>query len=162
MHHFRSGPFPTEISGGESDYLREKGQEFGTTTGRPRRIGWLDFPLLRYSIKLNDVDTLAITRLDTLGGIDKLKICESYRINGRTVDEFDGSMDLKSIQPVYVDLKPWKALNGNDALGYVKEGYESLPDEMYDYLRYIEEGTGKKVEVASIGESREMTIHRKM
>ena len=157
-----SGPFPTEILGSESDYLREKGQEFGTTTGRPRRIGWLDFPLLRYSIKLNDVDTLAITRLDTLGGIDKLKMCESYRINGRTVDEFDGSMDLKAVEPVYVDLKPWKSMNGNEALGYVKEGYESLPDELYDYLRYIEEGTGKKIEVASIGENREMTVHRKM
>ncbi|OWP56693.1 MAG: adenylosuccinate synthase [Thermoplasmatales archaeon B_DKE] len=157
-----SGPFPTEISGKESDYLREKGQEFGTTTGRPRRMGWLDFPLLRYSIKLNDVDTLAITRLDTLGGIDKLRICESYRVNGKTVDEFDGSMDIGSVEPVYVDLKPWKTFGKEDALKYVKTGFESLPDEMYDYLRYIEEGTGKKIEVASIGENREMTIHRKM
>ncbi len=156
------GPFPTELFDDHAKYLREKGQEFGTTTGRPRRIGWLDFPLLRYSIKLNDVDTLAVTRLDTLGGIDRIRVCESYRINGRSVDEFDGSLDLNKAEPVYADLKPWKAFSQDEAKTYVSGGFESLPNELYDYLRYIEEGTGKKIEVASIGETRELTIHRRI
>ncbi|MCL7389459.1 MAG: adenylosuccinate synthase, partial [Thaumarchaeota archaeon] len=106
-----AGVFPTELKNREGDILREKGREYGTTTGRPRRVGWLDIPLLRYSIMINSIDWIALTKLDVLGGIRKIKICIEYDINGERVEMAPPNVrTLEKAKPVYIHLDGWSAL----------------------------------------------------
>jgi adenylosuccinate synthase len=147
------GPFPTELTGDLGGKLRENGQEFGATTGRPRRCGWLDAVACRYVARLNAFDALAITKIDVLTGLETLKVCTGYRVNGQVVDEFPSRLDaLESAQPVYEELPGWSEdLSGTRT-------FEDLPKAARDYVRHIEDIMSAPVEIVSVGPGREQTI----
>lgn len=148
------GPFPTEITDSEEQKrLREKGDEFGATTGRPRRCGWFDGVAAKFAARVNSLDAWAVTKLDILTGMDKIKFCVSYEDGQRTYKNFPpDSRTLSTVNPVYVELPGWQ-----ESLNHVKT-WEDFPKAAKDYLRYIEEFTGVPVSIASVGASREQTI----
>ena len=103
-----AGPFPTELNNEIGDWIREKGKEFGTTTGRPRRCGWLDAVVLRYSARVNGLTGLALMHLDTLSGLDQVQICTAYEVDGKRVENFPGDIQvLSQCRPVYETLEGW-------------------------------------------------------
>ncbi len=152
------GPFPTEISGSAADSIREAGGEYGTTTGRPRRIGWLDIPLLKYSIMLNDVDVLAMTMLDVIGKQKSILICESYRENFDS--PVQAMIDKKSATPEYIEMASWGEIPESEVDEMILKGYYGLPQEMKDFITKVESLTGKEIGIISIGQRRERTIIR--
>lgn len=149
-----SGPFPTELNDATGQLLRDKGHEYGATTGRPRRCGWLDMVALRYSIMLNGVTKLIITKADVLSGLDTIKVAVGYKVNGEVVDyvPYDMSAD---IEPIYEELPGWKV-----DISKLKKTKE-LPIELLNYLKYINVKTGVKVKYLSIGPDRKQTIKLK-
>ncbi len=151
-----AGPFPTEIHGGLAEKLREVGNEYGTVTRRPRRVGWLDLPMLKYSIRMNDVDAIALTRLDTLGEMDTIRICTSYKKNGKELNYIPRSFqELEELELTFREVETWGKL---DPEILRKHDYKLLPQKMKDYIRIIEEELKVPVEVLSLGEGRENTI----
>ncbi|MHB1492919.1 MAG: adenylosuccinate synthase [Thermoplasmataceae archaeon] len=152
------GPFPTEISGSTADSIREAGGEYGTTTGRPRRIGWLDIPLLKYSIMLNDVDVLAMTMLDVIGKQKSILICESYRENFDS--PVQAMIDRKSATPEYIEMASWGEIPEPEVDEMILKGYYGLPQEMKDFITKVESLTGREIGIISIGQRRERTIIR--
>ncbi len=148
------GPFPTELTGPEADALVEAGREYGTTTGRRRRVGWLDAVILRYAARINGLTELAITKLDVLTGIDPLRICVSYRCEGRTTEHFPLSTEvLARCEPVYEKLPGW-----SEDITSARTIAE-LPRAARDYIHRIEELTGVPICLVSVGPEREQTIH---
>ncbi len=152
-----SGPFPTELSGELAGRLRGTGanpwDEFGTTTGRPRRVGWLDAVLLRYAARINGLTELVITKLDILSGLDSLRICTGYRIGDMTLKELPfGQTDLGSVEPVYFELPGWQAY-----LGGVRRWHD-LPLQAQDYIRKVNSLAGVRVSYASVGPEREQIV----
>ncbi|MEM0156461.1 MAG: adenylosuccinate synthase [Thermoplasmataceae archaeon] len=157
MSRVGSGPFPTELEETQAARLRDLGHEFGTTTGRPRRVGWLDIPMLRYSIMMNDVDALAVTRLDTLGQMDKIRICTAYRKGGQEIDYIPrSSAEFSGVEMDYIDMEPWGKLDQPDN-GYT---FNALPAALRRYVEKIEELLEIPVDIISLGEGRENTIVR--
>jgi adenylosuccinate synthase len=148
-----SGPFPTELNDETGETIRKIGFEFGATTGRPRRCGWLDLPALKYSIMINGVTKLFMTKADVLSGFSTVRVCTSYRIDGKETNEVPFECDA-NIEPVYIDLPGW-----NEKLSEIKE-YTRLPQTLRDYIKYIEEQTGVSVTMVSVGPDREETIFR--
>ncbi len=148
------GPFPTELSGEQGEKLREKGQEFGVTTGRPRRCGWLDLPALRYAAMFNSVTALALTKLDVLSGFSEIKVCTGYKIGDSITDRLPDSFQLKNARPVYQTLKGWQ----QDISGITK--YQELPSEARHYVNFVEQETGVKISLVSTGPERKEIIHR--
>ena len=144
-----AGPFPTELLNSEGEKLRQKGGEYGTTTGRSRRCGWLDIELIRFANEINGYTELAITKLDVLDGFSKIKICISYTNNGKKVNYFDGdAFFLNKVKPVYKTCKGWlKPTKG------IKK-YSDLPIEAKNYLKEIEELVGTKIKYVSTGGER--------
>ncbi len=155
-----TGPFPAELSDPEASYLRDKSLgEYGTVTGRPRRIGWLDLVMLRYSARVNSLDYLAVTKLDVLGGLDPVKVCVEYEFNGETLRHFPASMStFARCRPVLEELKGWKDISEDTWKQAVKEGYDELPGEMREYLDFLSKGTGVRVGIVSVGPSRDATL----
>lgn len=148
------GPFPTELHDETGDKIREKGNEFGTTTGRPRRCGWLDTVMLKYSAKINGFNYLAITRLDTIAGFDKLNICVGYELDGERVEAFPASLEtLAKCKPIYEELDGWAEEEMENI-----EKFEDLPTAAKQYVKRIEELTGVKVGIVSIGPKRRETL----
>jgi adenylosuccinate synthase len=147
-----SGPFPTELFNEQGQLLRKEGNEFGSTTGRPRRCGWLDLPALRYSVMLNGVTSLIMTKADVLNGFDEFKACIAYGYKGGEIDYIPFEYDSEEIKPVYKTFKGWK----ND-LGKFKE-YDELPAELLDYISFIEDYTDVKVSIVSTGPDRSQTL----
>jgi adenylosuccinate synthase len=147
------GPFPTEITGDFASELREKGGEYGSVTGRPRRVGWLDLVMLSRMININGIDQLAITKLDVLDGLDEIYVCESYEIDGRKVNSVPANHpDFYNARPVYKKLKGWdKPTAGVRELG-------GLSKEARYYLDYITEQIGVPIWLISTGYSRDDTI----
>src|SRR5437879_6706890 len=119
-----SGPFPTELEGPIAGHLRERGGgEYGTTTRRPRRVGWLDLVMLRMAVRVNGLTSLAVTKLDVLGGLDRIPVCVSYRRNGESIREFPASMRvLSACQPVYREFKGWADLTESDWIATAQKG----------------------------------------
>ncbi|MCX8009622.1 MAG: adenylosuccinate synthase [Ignavibacteria bacterium] len=149
------GPFPTELRDKYGDKIRELGAEFGATTGRPRRCGWLDLVALKFSTQLNGFDYLAITKLDVLSQFDEIKVCIAYESNGSQLDYFPSNTNLlMSVKPIYVTLKGWQS-----SISTVKY-YEELPAEAKDYLNYIEDYISTKIKIISTGSERNQTIFR--
>jgi len=153
------GPFPTELSGDAAVRLRGTGEndwdEFGTTTGRPRRVGWLDAVLLRYAVRVNGITELAITKLDILTGLDSLKICTSYRTGGEVYNNLPwGPADLLQYQPVYEDIPGWE-----DDVSSIRS-WDKLPDQAQTFIIRIEEMTGLPVKIISVGPERSQVIIR--
>jgi adenylosuccinate synthase len=150
------GPFPTEITDSLGDKLREKGGEYGATTGRPRRCGWLDMVILRHSVRINGLTGIAITKLDILDGIDVIKICTSYRYNGRTHEEFPKEINIfEECKPVYEEMKGWDT----STIG-IKD-FNRLPKTAKAYIKKIEKILGVKVQLISTGQSRDQLIQIK-
>ena len=147
------GPFPTELLDETGDKIRERGHEYGTVTGRPRRCGWLDARVVRYAAMLNSLDYLAITRLDILDELPSLKICVGYRYHGRLLDEIPASLKvLADVEPVYEELPGWQ----QDISGIRK--YEELPLNARRYVERLSEATGVAIGVVSVGPGRDQTI----
>jgi adenylosuccinate synthase len=147
------GPFPTEIHDPSADLLRARGQEYGAVTGRPRRCGWLDLPLLRYSNLINGTEWLVVTKMDVLDECDEIPVCTGYKINGKLTDVIPADMrGFDLIQPVYTKLKGWKT----STEGIVE--FDKLPQAAQDYLHFIERETGAKIGMVSTGPDRDQTM----
>jgi len=149
-----SGPFPTELEGEMGEALREYGAEYGATTGRPRRCGWLDLPALKYSIMLSGVTELNMTKSDILTHFDTLLVCTAYKINGKVVDELPFDINLP-VEPVYKEMPVWK-----EDISKMRSK-EELPVEMLDYLKFIESEVNVPVSVISVGPDREQFVSLK-
>jgi adenylosuccinate synthase len=147
------GPFPTELNDETGASLRNIGHEFGSTTGRPRRCGWLDLQAMKYSIMINGVTKLFMTKADVLSGFKTIKICTSYKIDGKICQELPFNND-SIIEPVYTELKGWEEkITGN-------REFDKLPDALKNYIEFIEKQTGVPVTMVSVGPDREETIFR--
>jgi adenylosuccinate synthase len=150
-----SGPFPTESNDAAGDLLRREGNEFGAVTGRPRRCGWFDVPLLRYTAMVNGFDTLVITKLDVLDHLDEIPVCTGYRLCGKEVNEMPATWRaLEAIQPVYEKLPGWRT----STRGISR--HDELPAPARAYLRFLEEKTGVEIGGISTGPERNETIIR--
>lgn len=148
-----AGPFTTELLDGTGDYIQERGAEFGATTGRRRRCGWLDLFMVRDSIRFNGATSLSITKLDVLTGLKTLKICVGYELNGRPLDSTPSSLKtLSRCVPVYEELPGWSADISS------ARNMDQLPPETRDYLLRIEEITGVPLSIVSVGPVRDQTI----
>jgi adenylosuccinate synthase len=148
-----AGPMPTELKNDIGDQIRERGREFGTTTGRPRRIGWLDLVALRYSAQLNGVTEIALTLLDVLGGLDEIKLCTAYEIEGQRVTHFTpDSCTLDAVKPVYETLPGFA-----EDLGDCRH-VDELPAAARSYITRIEEAVGVPITMIGVGPDREQTI----
>ena len=149
------GPFPTELDDDMGDWLREKGGEFGATTGRPRRCGWLDLVALRYAAMINGLDSFAVTKLDVLSGLETISVCEGYECEGRRLDYFPSSIEmLKACTPIYRQLPGWQ----EDVSAVLS--FEKLPENARNYILFMEEQLGIPALVVSVGPGREQTIVR--
>ena len=147
------GPFPTEARGPDGDKLRERGSEFGAVTGRPRRCGWFDAPLLRYSRMINGLDSLVITKLDVLDHLDEIPVCVGYRYRGSELKEMPAlAHELEKVEPVYRQAPGWCS----PTFGLTH--YEQLPRRAQEYLRFLSESTGVEVTIVSTGPEREQTM----
>lgn len=148
-----SGPFPTELFDADGEELRQKGREFGSTTGRPRRCGWLDIPALRYACMLNGVTHLMLMKIDVMNGFGRIRVCDAYEINGQRTMNVPYDMEER-ISPLYFDYEGW--LQDVGGVG----DYEALPQRMKDYIAMIEQKTGLPVAVVSTSPDRKDTIIR--
>ena len=151
-----AGPFPSEIDNEEANLLREKGHEYGTVTKRPRRIGWLDIPELRYVSRITGVRYSALMLLDVLSAVDEIKLCVGYTLNGKEIDTMPSTVkEVGEIKPIYISLPSWK-----EDISSCK-AYEELPLAARQYIEKVEELSGIKFVVISVGPDREQSIIRK-
>ena len=147
------GPFPTELTCDDGDRLREQGGEFGTTTGRPRRCGWMDLVVARYATRVNGVGSIALTKLDVLDGMDEIKVCTGYRLNGEEISDLPADADrFGRVEPVYETLPGWSS----SSVG--ARAFSDLPHNAQAYVRYLEEQLGVGIDLISTGPKREETI----
>ncbi len=147
------GPFPTEIHGELGDVIRKKGNEYGAVTGRPRRCGWIDLPLLRYSNMINGTEWLVVTKLDVLDELDKVPVCVGYKIDGRETEEVPAQdAGFKKIEPIYKDMPGWKTSTEG-----ITE-HDKLPARAQEYLKFLQKESGAKIGMVSTGPDRELTI----
>ena len=150
-----SGVFPTELHDAAGEHLRKRGNEFGTVTGRPRRTGWLDLAILRYSVMLSGIEEIALTKLDVLDELEEIPVCTSYELRGRTWKTFPTvSAAIEEFRPQYRTMKGWKTSTAG------MTSYAELPQAAKDYVRFIEDETGARVKIISTGPRREETIVR--
>jgi adenylosuccinate synthase len=150
-----AGPFPTELNNEIGQYIRDKGHEYGTTTGRPRRCGWFDAVVVAYSCKIGAIDSIAMLHLDTLSGLKELQICKAYTINGKTVTFFPSEAGrLSQAVPVYDKMPGW-----DEDLTNVSD-FKDLPKNAQKYVERIEKIIGTKIEMIGIGPKRDQTILR--
>ena len=151
------GPLPSEVHGEEAIQLREKGGEYGTTTGRPRRVGWLDLVQVRQAVRVNGLTEIALTKLDILSNTKELSVCTEYDINGVKESETPASLHkFRSAKPIYKQLPGW----GDITSSMLKDGYDSLPNELKSYVQFIENQVNCKVSIISVGPERHQTIIR--
>ena len=147
------GPFPTELDNEIGEWIREKGHEYGVTTGRSRRCGWLDTVILKTTVRVSGLTSLCVTKIDTLAGLDKLKICVGYKFDGKVIDYFPASLkDLEKCEPIYEEFEGW----GEEVAE--ARNYNELPENAKKYLTRIEELTGTKISIVSVGPRRDQTI----
>ncbi|EJP6474000.1 adenylosuccinate synthase [Clostridium botulinum] len=147
------GPFPTELLDNTGDWIREKGHEFGVTTGRARRCGWLDLVILKTSARVSGLTSFAVTKIDTLAGLDTLKVCTGYKLNEEIIDYVPASLeDLAKCEPIYEEFEGW-----DDSIANAR-CYEDLPENAIKYLKKIEDFTETKVSIVSVGPKRDQTM----
>lgn len=150
------GPFPTELDNEVGEWIREKGHEYGVNTGRSRRCGWLDLVILKTSVRVSGLTSLAVTKIDTLAGLDKIKVCVGYKFNGEIIDYFPASLeDLALCEPVYEEFGGW-----DDSVANARS-YDELPENAKKYIERIEEFTGTRVSIVSVGPKRDQTMRVK-
>ena len=151
------GPLPTELPLEKGDVLREKGKEYGTTTGRPRRVGWLDLVQVRQAVRVNGLTEIALTKLDILSDNGDLSVCTAYNIDGQLEQEMPASLHrFRSAEPVYQTLPGWGELSDD----MTEKGYKSLPETLRNYVKFIEDQVSCHVSIISIGPERSQTIIR--
>jgi adenylosuccinate synthase len=157
-----TGPFPTELEGPIAEHLRERGGgEYGTTTHRPRRVGWLDLVMLRMSVRVNGLTRLAVTKLDVLGGLDRIRVCIGYRHDGGILKEFPASMRvLSESEPLYREFKGWPDLSEDEWIGIASRGRRALPETAQRYVAFIESQLKVPARILSVGRSRAATMGR--
>jgi adenylosuccinate synthase len=149
------GPFPTELNDEMGEFLREKGAEFGATTGRARRCGWLDLVALKYSVMINGISDIALTKLDVLDDLEEIKICTGYTVDGKQLKYFPVDLPtLNKIECEFITVKGWK-----QSLKGITQ-YDNLPVEVKDYFKIIEEFTGARIAIVSLSPDRNDTIVR--
>ncbi|HET54669.1 MAG TPA: adenylosuccinate synthase [Ignavibacteria bacterium] len=147
------GPFPTELDKENGEILRQAGAEFGATTGRPRRCGWFDSFMMKYSRMINGIERVAITKLDVLSYLDEIKVCTAYQIDGKKLTSFPTDIaQMERVTPVYETLPGWKTDISN------ARSYSELPEEAQHYLSFISEQCGFEIAIISVGPSRAETI----
>ena len=150
-------PLPSEIEGDEADSLREKGGEYGTTTGRPRRVGWLDLVQVRQAVRVNGLTEIALTKLDVLNGFSELPVCIAYDVGGEEITEMPASLThYRKAKPVYKILPGWGDLPEN----IWDKGFDNLPHTLKDYIDFIERAVDCLVKIVSVGPQRHETIIR--
>ena len=150
------GPFPTELENEIGEWIREKGHEYGVTTGRSRRCGWLDIVILKTSVRVSGLTSLAVTKIDTLAGLDKVKMCVGYKFDDRVIDYFPASLeDLAKCEPIYEEFEGW------DESVADARSYDELHPNARKYLERIEELTDTRISIVSVGPRRDQTMRVK-
>ena len=150
------GPFPTELEDETGEWIREKGHEYGVTTGRSRRCGWLDIVILKTSVRVSGLTSLAVTKIDTLSGLEKVKMCVGYKFNDEIIDYFPASLeDLAKCEPIYEEFDGWDESVAN------ARSYEELHPNARKYLERIEELTDTRISIVSVGPRRDQTMRVK-
>ena len=150
-------PLPSEIHGDDAKSLRDKGGESGTTTGRPRRVGWLDLVQVRQAVRVNGLTEIALTKLDILNGFDVLPVCVAYDVGGKRIDEMPASLtEYRNAKPIYESLRGWSNLPEN----IWNKGFDAMPHTLKDYIAFIEHEVGCPVKIVSVGPQRHETITR--
>ena len=150
-------PLPSEIQGKDAENLREKGDEYGTTTGRPRRVGWLDLVQVRQAVRVNGLTEIALTKLDVLSGFDELPVCIAYDVEGVRITEMPASLTAyRKAKPIYETLVGWSDLPNN----IWDKGYDALPQTLKNYIGFIEGEVDCPVKIVSVGPQRHETIIR--
>lgn len=149
-----SGPFPTELFDEDGETLGRVGNEFGATTGRKRRCGWLDLVALNYAVKINGVTQLIMMKADVLSGFETIKVCTAYNYKGKTIDHLPYTIEPEYVSPVYTEMKGWKQdlTNLSDAA--------ELPEELNQYIAFLEDALEVPIKIVSVGPDRTQTIHR--
>ena len=155
------GPFPTEMEEPVASMVRERGKEYGTTTGRPRRVGWFDAVAVKYSIMLNGVTSVAITKADCLSGIDPVKVCLAYDYNGQEIKNFPSSLCvLEKCKPIYVELEGWTEISEREKFEALRGNFDVLPKQLRNYIEFLEKILACPIKYVSIGAERYETIIR--
>ena len=149
-----SGPFPTELFDETGEEIRKAGHEFGSTTGRPRRCGWIDLVALKYAVMINGVTQLIMTKGDVLSDFDTIKVATAYKIDGVVTEEFPYDINDCEVEPVYTDLPGWK----KDLTGLKSES--EFPQELSDYISFLEKELEVPIKIVSVGPDRDQTIVR--
>ena len=150
-------PLPSEINGAEAETLRDKGGEYGTTTGRPRRVGWLDLVQVRQAVRTNGLTEVVLTKLDILSGFEEIPVCHSYKVGNKIITEMPASLsEFRNAKPIYKNLKGWGELTPN----MIEKGFNALPQTLRDYVKYIEDQINCKITIISMGPQRHETIIR--
>jgi adenylosuccinate synthase len=148
-----SGPFPTELNDAIGTLIQKQGHEFGSTTGRARRCGWLDLVALKYSIRVNGINSLAMMKLDVLSACDEIKVCTGYKLNGEIINDFPTSTELVGqAEPIYHSFPGWK----DDITGV--KALKDLPRRVMDYITYVQQQVHCPIDVISVGPDREQTL----
>jgi len=150
-----AGPFPTELDNDTGEHIRKAGKEFGATTGRPRRCGWIDIPALRYTIFINGVTQLVVTKADVLDDLENIQACNTYQIDGVETDEYPFDATQVHLHANYKTLKGWKGIDG-------ESDYEALPKELTTYIQFLEKELKTPVSLISTGPGREELINRNL
>ncbi len=147
------GPFPTELLNETGDWIREKGHEYGVNTGRSRRCGWLDLVIIKTAVRVSGLTSLAVTKIDTLAGLEKIKVCVGYKFNDTVIDYFPASLeDLAECEPIYEEFDGW-----DDSVADVRS-YDELPENVKKYLARISEFTGTRISIVGVGPKRDQTM----
>ena len=149
-----SGPFPTELFDEVGERIGRIGNEFGATTGRKRRCGWIDLPALKYAININGVTQLMMMKADVLSDLDHIKICTHYKHNGDLIDYIPFDANDANLDPVYIEMPAWK----EDLTGL--ETIEDAPEELMNYIHYLEEQLETPIKIVSVGPDRTQTLNR--
>lgn len=148
-----NGPFPTELENETGELIREKGQEFGATTGRPRRCGWIDLVALKYAVQINGINELALTKLDVLDGLEELKLCTSYNLDGKETDVYPvNRADVSDVKPKYRSMQGWASPTADCTT------VSELPETARKYISFVEKYLGVPVKILSVGPNRSETI----
>ena len=149
-----SGPFPTELFDSYGQTMGRVGNEFGATTGRPRRCGWLDLVALKYAVQINGVTQLMMMKGDVLSGFEKLKVCTSYEYKGNVIDHLPYNIEEDNVKPIYTEMKGWK-----ENLTKMTDASQ-LPIALNEYIDFLEKELEVPIKIVSVGPDRTQTIHR--
>ncbi len=148
-----SGPFPTELNDEIGEQIRKKGNEYGSTTGRSRRCGWLDIPALKYAVMINGVTKLIMMKSDVLSGFDQINVCTGYNVDGVSTEELPFRLETRDIKPIYTSFKGW-----SEDLTHVRN-INDMPENFRQYVEFIQQQLGVPIEIVSCGPDREQTVY---